>query len=191
MPALSITPDLIREALAVKGARSAPGSDNVTYGQLRSGGSLFLKRLASIFSKILDPEDPLQIPPEWTTIRVRMIHKGKGKDPALWDSFRPISISSCIGKLFNAIIERQLYKHVIDEDLLDTAVQKGFLRRVSGVTDQIQSFWNCAQSVSAALAASACTAAIAACSRLAWTGSRAGRSSNACQGMEGSLGAVI
>ena len=35
-----------------------------------------------------------------------------------------------------------IVKHIIDEDLLDTAVHKGF-------NDEIHSFWNCAQLVSA------------------------------------------
>ena len=75
---------------------------------------------------------------------VAPVPKGKNKDPKLWSSFRPISISSCIGKLFNGVIERVMSKHLISNGLLDTDIQKGFLRRISGVTDHMQALWHCA-----------------------------------------------
>ena len=142
MPELRFTPDLITEVLVGKTSRSAPGSDGVHYGMLRAGGNVLRKYLCIAFNLILDGERP--IPSAWSDIRVRMVPKGKNKDPKLWSSFRPISISSCIGKLFNGVIERVMSKHLISNGLLDTDIQKGFLRRISGVTDHIQALWHCA-----------------------------------------------
>ena len=76
-----------------------------------------------------------------------MLHKGKGKDPSVWDSFRPVCISSCVGKLFNAILGRSLLSHCIGQDVLDTNIQKGFLYNVSGVTDSCQDILHCLKTI--------------------------------------------
>lgn len=102
----NITMEDIMQAMKGKRDSSAPGTDGIRYGMLRNCGPLALDRLASFFTQILKNE--IDIPPAWGIIRVRMIHKGKGADPILIDSFRPISLTSIIAKIFNSIIKTRI-----------------------------------------------------------------------------------
>ena len=91
-----------------------------------------LQLLADCFNKILRGEE--ETPDSWVYIRVKMLHKGKGKDASFWDSFRPVFISSCVGKLFNAILGKELLKHCMDQEVIDTSIQKGFLYNLASRT---------------------------------------------------------
>ena len=104
---------------------------------LRSCGTLALSRLAEFFTKILTGE--LDIPKEWGIIRVRMIHKGKGADPVIIDSFRPISLTSIVAKVFNSIIKQRIEAYCLQNGIIDGSVQKGFMPKVSGCEDHINS----------------------------------------------------
>ena len=123
--------------LTIKGKRdaSAPGTDGIRYGMLRNCGPKALERLASFFTKILNGD--LDIPPAWGIIRVKMIHKGKGADPILIDSFRPISLTSIIAKIFNSIIKKRIEAYCLEQGIIDGSVQKGFMPKVSGCEDHI------------------------------------------------------
>eukprot|EP00658_Telonema_sp_P-2_P044806 TRINITY_DN3271_c0_g1_i1.p3 TRINITY_DN3271_c0_g1~~TRINITY_DN3271_c0_g1_i1.p3 ORF type:complete len:283 (-),score=54.69 TRINITY_DN3271_c0_g1_i1:1992-2840(-) len=111
MPDVTFTASSIIDALEGKKGSASPGRDGVTFGMLKLVPVDVLSLLAECFNKILRGEQ--EIPLSWVFIRVKMLHKGKGKDPTFWDSFRPICISSCVGKLFNAILGRDLLKCVV------------------------------------------------------------------------------
>jgi hypothetical protein len=145
MPDIAFNASVIIEALEGKKGNASPGLDGVTFGMLKLVPKSVLELLAICFSKILSGEQ--DIPDSWVMIRVKMLYKGKGKDPNTWDSFRPVCISSCVGKLFNAILGKKLLEHCLDQGLLDTNIQKGFLYNVSGVTDSCQDLLHCLKSI--------------------------------------------
>ena len=85
-----ISVDDIKLAMKGKRDKSAPGDDKIRYGMLRELGPIAMGQLAKFFTLILNGK--MKIPPDWGIIRVRMLHKGKGADPIIIDSFRPISL---------------------------------------------------------------------------------------------------
>jgi len=147
MTEVTISGDDVATALTGKSPNSAPGYDKITYGVLRCLGPQGRIMLGNLLQDILD--NKLDIPSAWTTIRVRMVYKGKRKDVKLWDSFRAICIGSTVGKLLNAVLERKMLQHLRENGLIDENIQKGFLRKISGTTDHIQVINHLAQHIPA------------------------------------------
>lgn len=128
-----------------KAANAAPGYDGMTYGVLRCLGPQGRRMLADILQQIL--EGNTDIPRAWTTIRVRMVYKGKRKDVKLWSSFRAVSIGSTVAKILHAIFETKMLAHLRQNNIIDESIQKGFLRKISGTTDHIQVINHLAQHI--------------------------------------------
>ena len=55
------------------------------------------------------------------------------------ENFRPIALTSTVGKLFHKILAFRLEKYLIDNHWIDSKVQKGFLSGISGVLEHILS----------------------------------------------------
>ena len=73
------------------------------------------------------------IPDAWRVAKILPLYKGKGdkSDP---NSYRPISLTSCIGKVLEAIVKDQCIKHVTDNNLM-SVLQHGFCSGKSTVTN--------------------------------------------------------
>jgi hypothetical protein len=79
-------------------------------------------------------EDPT-CPDSWCIGRIILLHKDDDtSNPA---NFRPIAITSVIGKLFHRIIARRLESFLLENEVIDPSVQKGFLSGMSGVYEHI------------------------------------------------------
>ena len=91
-----IKPSIIKKVLRKHPSSSSPGDDGITYDHLNMMLSTH-HFLATLFSKVLLCS---QVPPTlWTDAKIIMIHKkGDTADPA---NFRPIVLTSVIGKLFH------------------------------------------------------------------------------------------
>ncbi|MDQ7008246.1 MAG: reverse transcriptase domain-containing protein, partial [Acidobacteriota bacterium] len=50
-------------------------------------------------------------------------------------NFRPVTVTSCFGKLVNGCLAALIFSHIAKHNLLDTTVQKGFVKHVSGCAD--------------------------------------------------------
>ena len=112
---------------------SAPGHDKISYFHLKQLPSCH-HFLATLFSKIL-----LQThsSPSWCSASMILVHKNG--DASLLSNFRPIALTSAIGKLFHKIIATRLERYIIDNDFIDVKIQKGFLSGISGVLEHIMS----------------------------------------------------
>lgn len=66
-----------------------------------------------------------KIPRTWKESRVKLIHKGKGKETSDIGAYRPITILSNILKLFNTILNRRLQNHC-EKTLILSESQNGF-----------------------------------------------------------------
>ena len=130
----AITPSCIKATLKNFSSSSAPGCDEITYHHLKKLHSIH-HFLAALFSKILLLSH--QPPPNWCMAKTILIHK-KG-DPSQPSNFRPITLSSCISKLFHKIIARRLEAYLVNNDIIDTSVQKGFLTGINGILEHILS----------------------------------------------------
>ena len=64
------------------------------------------------------------IPESWTVGIIKPLYKSKG-DPTLLENYRPITILSCMGKLFTAILNSRLNNYVEENNLLNET-QAGF-----------------------------------------------------------------
>ena len=94
-----ITPGSIRRVLAKRSSSSSPGEDGNTYHHLKKMPSTH-HFLATLFSKILLCNQAA--PDSWCEARIKLVFK-KGDDhlPA---NFRPIVLTSVVGKLYHKII---------------------------------------------------------------------------------------
>ena len=75
-----------------------------------------------------------KIPKPWRNAHIIPIHK-KGKDPKIPKSYRPISLSSCIGKVAERMVNRRLYWWLESNGLI-SEIQAGY-RAANRTEDQL------------------------------------------------------
>ena len=109
-------------------SKSAPGEDLITYEMLRHIHPSLLEMLLSLYNKVWNSGE---FPSAWRKATVLAFHKpGKPKtEPA---SYRPIALTSCVGKLLEKIINFRLMYHLEQKELL-SPVQFGFRQHKSTI----------------------------------------------------------
>ncbi len=111
----------------------SPGEDQIP--------NIFLKKLPVSFVEILlrlcNLAYNVGLPKEWRLAKITMIPKtaGKSKEPS---DYRPISMTSCVGKLAERLIKARLYSHLENNNLIVTQ-QSGF-RNERGAADNLFTF---------------------------------------------------
>lgn len=92
--------------------KSAPGPDGVTNKMLRHLQHDMVDKLTAYFNRCWHDG---KIPPAWKTAKVVMIPK-PGKKPSI-DALRPISLTSCVGKLIEHVVLNRLNRFMDDRAL--------------------------------------------------------------------------
>ena len=127
-----VTPKQIKSALRKCSSKSSPGCNCISYYHLKHLPATH-HFLATLFSRILLENHTC--PPSWCVGKFTLIYKsGPTSNPG---SFRPIALTSTIGKLFNRIIATRLEKFVLANGIIDPTIQKGFLTKTPGVLEHI------------------------------------------------------
>ena len=88
----------------LKGGKS-PGPDHVHNEMLKHLGTYGRKALLKLINLTWEKS---KIPKSWRNAHIVPIHKN-GKDPKEAKSYRPISLTSCVGKLGERMVNRRLY----------------------------------------------------------------------------------
>ena len=129
-----IDTSLIRSTLRNCAKGSSPGDDCITYHHLWNL-PISHSFLAQLFSAILLESN--KCPPAWCKGKIILINKDNNRsDPS---SYRPIALTSCIGKLYHKILAHRLEKFCLANSIIDPTIQKGFLHSVSGAIEHIAS----------------------------------------------------
>ena len=128
----AITPGSLKRILAKRSSNSSPGDDGITYHHLKKMPSTH-HFLATLFSKILLEKQTA--PDSWCEAGIKLVFKGGDKrSPA---NFRPIALTSAVGKLFHKIIALRLEQFALENNIIDTSLQKGFLTGINGTMEHI------------------------------------------------------
>ena len=111
-------------------AKSSPSPfDQVSYRIFKHCPSL-LVALADLFNTSWSTST---IPNAWKAAAIKLIAKSTAKDaPADPSNFRPIVLTSCVGKLFTSILRTRWLDYMVDNGYLDRSLQKGFMPTISG-----------------------------------------------------------
>ena len=117
----AITPGIIRNVLKNRPSNSSSGDDEITYHHLKKlpSAQYFL---ATLFSKILLEDHAA--PESWCQAKIKLIPKSQ--DLSNPENFRPIALTSAIGKLLQDL-GSLIGTLLRDNDIIDTSLQKGFL----------------------------------------------------------------
>ncbi|KAG0444799.1 hypothetical protein HPB47_013367 [Ixodes persulcatus] len=102
------TVDELKAALAQCTRRSAPGPDGVTYQALRNIDECHYPNLLDALNHVWQTSE---IPDAWKLSHVIPIPKS-GKPLTSPESYRPISMTSCVGKLLERLVLRRLTWHL-------------------------------------------------------------------------------
>ena len=99
-----ITAKEITDAVRNLKNNKASGIDGITNEYIKASIHLLLPVYVKIFNIIYDKST---VPSSWTTGIIKPIYKQKGnkQEP---DNYRPITILSCLGKLFTAVLNARL-----------------------------------------------------------------------------------
>ena len=77
-----------------------------------------------------------KIPQQWKQAVIRLVPKPAAKDnPQDLSSFRPIALTSCIGKVYTSILKQRLMSFMNSNKYIDSETQKAFLEGVHGCTE--------------------------------------------------------
>ena len=122
-----IRPRDVRSVLQKKKASSAPGEDGILNGHLKHLDSMHIF-LSTLFSKtLLQSPDPWE---GWSQSTISLIHKaGDTSNPK---NFRPIALTSTVGKIFHQILADRISIFLVKEGYIDISTQKAFIAGMSG-----------------------------------------------------------
>ena len=126
--------DLVSEKLKKTCNRKSPGLDGVNYKILKILNLLHLTLLTELFFGCLRYR---VFPVEWKIGKVVWLLK-EGRDPLSEDSYRPITLLSNLGKVFEKVIAELMYSH-LDKEKCIAKEQYGFMRKLS-TEDAIHKF---------------------------------------------------
>ena len=120
-----ITLNEIENAFDKLATNKAPGLDGIDNGMLKDSRHVLLPMLFTLFNKIMSTG---VFPEQWcSAIIVPVFKNGDPNDP---NSYRGISLLSCVGKMFNKIINDRLYKWADDNGKFYD-IQTGFMKSKS------------------------------------------------------------
>ncbi|MCG8093283.1 MAG: reverse transcriptase family protein, partial [Candidatus Thiodiazotropha endolucinida] len=123
-----ISHDEILAAIKNLKNNKSPGPDNVLNEHLKSTIDLFLPIYGHLFNLILDSGI---VPESWALGDILPIYKNKGC-MNLPENYRPITLLSCLGKLFTSILNKRLYNYVEKYEII-CHNQAGFRKGLSTV----------------------------------------------------------
>ena len=127
-----ITPATIKRTLKHCRKSSSPGDDGVSYLHLWKLPACH-QFLATLYSTILFRDR--RAPRSWCQGCIKLIHKGG--DTSIPSNYRPIALTSVIGKLLHKILATRLERYLILNGVINKSVQKGFLHNTNGVIEHI------------------------------------------------------
>ncbi|MCG8112934.1 MAG: reverse transcriptase domain-containing protein [Candidatus Thiodiazotropha taylori] len=109
----------------LKNAKS-PGGDQILNEYLKSTKEIFLPVYETLFNKVFDSGI---LPTAWLEGSITPIYKNKGdsSDPV---NYRPITILSCLGKVFTAVLNNRLTAFLDNSNILNEN-QAGFRKHYS------------------------------------------------------------
>ncbi len=126
----SITENEIIKSIKKLKNRKSPGPDLIVNEMLKYGQHILLPCITKIFNRVLQSGI---YPDNWSSGFVIPIHKkGDPKDP---NNYRGITLTSCLGKLFNAVLNNRLDEFITKNKLVHEN-QIGFSKR-SRTSDHI------------------------------------------------------
>lgn len=112
-------------------ANSAPGKDGIHYQMIENLPDIAIRKLLQIFNQIWMNDTLIE---DWTTqIVVPILKPDKDKEKAT--SYRPISLSSCIGKTLERLVKNRLEWWLESNQILSSS-QYGF-RKGKGTIDNL------------------------------------------------------
>ena len=127
-----ITPGMVKGVLCGKSPQSAPGVDGLLYGVLAKLPSVHWF-LATHYTKTLQS---CLAPQTWASSKLILCHKdGDTGQPS---NFRPLALSSCLGKPFHQIKAHRLADYMVANGFINTSTQKAFLQGINGCTEHIK-----------------------------------------------------
>ena len=121
----------LEEALKTLQNKKSPGPDKITNEMLAHLGTNAKFKLLGICNNSWKAG---HVPQSWREAHMVPIHK-KGNDRANTDSYRPISLTSCVGKLMERLINTHLVWHLEKNNII-TPEQAGF-RQHHSTEDQV------------------------------------------------------
>ena len=121
-----ITSEEISKCISKLKNSKAPGSDQILNEFIKYSRNQLLPLYVRIFNLILNTGI---IPENWVEGLIMPIYKNKG-DSMLPENYRPITLLSCMGKLFTAILNERLTLF-LDENRILLENQAGFRKHYS------------------------------------------------------------
>lgn len=121
MESIHISPDEVSDVLKSLSVGKACGPDAVNNKILCELASQLSVPLCNLFNASLESS---YFPESWKEANVSPLFKSG--DPSLVNNYRPISLLSTIGKVFEKIVFKHLYNYLQDHNLL-TPLQSGFV----------------------------------------------------------------
>jgi ribonuclease HI len=119
------------EAIKTLNDKKSPGPDKITNEMLEHLGSRAKSKLLKVFNNSWKTG---HVPQCWRDADMVPVHK-KGKSRMSRDSYRPISLTSCVGKLMERMINTRLVWHLEKNNII-TPEQAGF-RQHRSTEDQV------------------------------------------------------
>lgn len=129
---LHITTDEISEQLNTLKCNKAPGPDGIQNEHLKFGGNQTVKYLKTLFNSILVTE---YIPSNFRHGMIVPLYKGKNKDKTSPNSYRAVTLTSTLGKLFEKILLVRMQKYLTTKNcVMPHYLQFGFVKNHGSIT---------------------------------------------------------
>ena len=130
-----ITQNEILSAIRKLNNGKAPGPDRILIEYIKTTSQLLLPLYEMFFNCILDTG---HFPEQWSVGCIYPIYKNKG-DRTDAQNYRPITILSCLGKVFTSILNSRINDY-LEESMLLSENQAGFRQQYS-TTDHVFSLY--------------------------------------------------
>jgi len=121
----------LRRAVRETKKHSAPGDDRISYSMIQHLSKRSTRILLDLYNRVWTEG---QIPQDWRHAIITPILK-PGKDPQDISSYRPISLTSAVGKVMEKLVTNRL-TYYLEKNKMLTNVQTGF-RKGRSTVDQI------------------------------------------------------